>query len=290
MLTNAKVMIADAKANQYAIPAININNLEWIKAVLEAANEVNSPIIVATSEGAVKYMGGYLNCAQMVQNLIQALGISVPVCLHLDHGTYEGCKKALAAGYSSVMYDGSKLDIKDNIAKSAEIVQLAKQYNASVEVEVGTIGGIEDGISATGELADLDDCISISQLDIDMLACGIGNVHGIYPNDWEGLNFDLLQAISKKTNLAIVLHGGSGIDSKQVQKSIQLGVCKINVNTECQIAFANAIQNHLVSNPDLVSFKLYDPRKILAYGTEAIKQVVKTKYQEFNCINRNIKK
>ncbi|AJQ45636.1 fructose-bisphosphate aldolase [Ureaplasma diversum] len=290
MLTNAKVMIADAKANQYAIPAININNLEWIKAVLEAANEVNSPIIVATSEGAVKYMGGYLNCVQMVQNLIQALGISVPVCLHLDHGTYEGCKKALAAGYSSVMYDGSKLDIKDNIAKSAEIVQLAKQYNASVEVEVGTIGGIEDGISATGELANLDDCISISQLDIDMLACGIGNVHGIYPNDWEGLNFDLLQAISKKTNLAIVLHGGSGIDSKQIQKSIQLGVCKINVNTECQIAFANAIQNHLVSNPDLVLTKLYDPRKILAYGTEAIKQVVKTKYQEFNCINRNIKK
>lgn len=290
MLTNAKVMIADAKANQYAIPAININNLEWIKAVLESANEVNSPIIVATSEGAVKYMGGYLNCVQMVQNLIQALGISVPVCLHLDHGTYEGCKKALAAGYSSVMYDGSKLDIKDNIAKSAEIVQLAKQYNASVEVEVGTIGGIEDGISATGELANLDDCISISQLDIDMLACGIGNVHGIYPNDWEGLNFDLLQAISKKTNLAIVLHGGSGIDSKQIQKSIQLGVCKINVNTECQIAFANAIQNHLVSNPDLVLTKLYDPRKILAYGTEAIKQVVKTKYQEFNCINRNIKK
>lgn len=287
MLTNTKVMIAAAKQNKYAIPAININNLEWIKAVLESANEINSPIIIATSEGAVKYMGGYLNCVQMVQNFINALDIRVPVCLHLDHGTYEGCKKALVAGYSSIMYDGSKLKIKDNISKAKEIVELAKQYNASVEVEVGIIGGTEDGISANGELADLDDCIAMSKLDIDMLACGIGNVHGIYPQDWKGLNFNLLQRISSSTNLGIVLHGGSGIPVEQIQKSISLGVCKINVNTECQLAFADAIQKHLVANFNLVSSKLYDPRKILSYGVDAIKQVVKRKYHEFNCLNRN---
>lgn len=280
-LVNAKQMIADAYHNKYAIPAFNINNLEWIKVILQAANEANTPVLLATSEGAVKYMGGYLNCVQMVVNIANHLNIKIPVALHLDHGTFEGCKKAIDVGYTSVMYDGSKLNINENIKNSQAIIDYAKNKDISIELEVGGIGGVEDGITSDGELADVNECIEIAKLDFHMLACGIGNIHGVYPDDWKGLNFSLLQEINQKTKMPIVLHGGSGIDEKQIIKAIGYGVSKININTECQIAFAQALQSHLASIEDLVKQKKYDPRKILEYGTKAIYDVVLDKLKKF---------
>lgn len=285
-LVNAKKMIQDAYQNKYAIAAININNLEWIKAALNAANKTNTPLLLATSEGAVKYMGGYVNCFNMVNNLVSNMNIKVPVALHLDHGTYEGCFAAIKAGYTSVMFDGSKLSIEENIKQSQEVINFAQEHNVSVEVEVGGIGGVEDGVTSDGELADVNECVAISQLNIDMLACGIGNIHGIYPNDWKGLNFELLKEISQATNKPIVLHGGSGIEESQIVKAISLGVAKININTECQIAFANSVQNYLKNAGDLVATKQYDPRKILEYGVKAIEATIEEKFKKFGNYNK----
>ncbi|QDI64564.1 class II fructose-1,6-bisphosphate aldolase [Ureaplasma parvum] len=285
-LVNAKKMIQNAYENHYAVAAININNLEWIKAALLAAQETNSPLLLATSEGAVKYMGGYDNCYAMVVNLIKQMNIKTPVCLHLDHGTYEGCIKAINAGYSSIMYDGSKLSIEENIKNTKELLTITKLKGVSVEVEVGSIGGTEDGITSEGELANIDDCYQMCLLDIDMLACGIGNIHGIYPKNWKGLNFNLLKEISNKVNKPIVLHGGSGISDEQILKAINLGVAKININTECQIAFSNALQDHLTKAGDLILSKQYDPRKILAYGVDAIKNTIIDKFTKFNSLNK----
>lgn len=285
-LVNAKKMVQNAYKNHYAIAAININNLEWIKAALLAAQETNSPLLLATSEGAVKYMGGYDNCYAMVVNLMKQMNIKTPVCLHLDHGTYEGCIKAIDAGYSSIMYDGSKISIQENIENTKKLLAIAKLKNVSVEVEVGSIGGTEDGITSEGELANVNDCYQMCLLDIDMLACGIGNIHGLYPENWKGLNFDLLKEINIKVNKPIVLHGGSGISEEQILKAISLGVAKININTECQIAFSNALQDHLIKAGDLVAAKQYDPRKVLAYGVDAIKNTIIEKFTKFNSLNK----
>lgn len=284
-LVNAKKIIADANKNGYAIGAFNINNLEWIKAILETVNETKTPVILETSEGAVKYMGGYKNVYDMVSNLIDVLKIEVPVCLHLDHGTYEGAKKALEVGYTSVMFDGSHYDINENLEKTKEIVLLAKKTNASVEAEVGGIGGTEDGVTSEGELADPKECALVAATGIDMLAAGIGNIHGVYPSNWNGLNFDRLAEIKKACNMPLVLHGGTGIPADMIKKAISLGVAKINVNTELQIAFAEATRKYIEDGLDKVG-KGYDPRKLLAPGTEGIKAAVIKKIKIFGSIGK----
>lgn len=284
-LVNAKKIIADANKNGYAIGAFNINNLEWIKAILETVNETKTPVILETSEGAVKYMGGYKNVYDMVSNLIDVLKIEVPVCLHLDHGTYEGAKKALEVGYTSVMFDGSHYDINENLEKTKEIVLLAKKTNASVEAEVGGIGGTEDGVTSEGELADPKECALVAATGIDMLAAGIGNIHGVYPSNWKGLNFDRLAEIKKACNMPLVLHGGTGIPADMIKKAISLGVAKINVNTELQIAFAEATRKYIENGLDKVG-KGYDPRKLLAPGTEGIKAAVIEKIKIFGSIGK----
>lgn len=284
-LVNAKKIIADANKNGYAIGAFNINNLEWIKAILETVNETKTPVILETSEGAVKYMGGYKNVYDMVSNLIDVLKIEVPVCLHLDHGTYEGAKKALEVGYTSVMFDGSHYDINENLEKTKEIVLLAKKTNASVEAEVGGIGGTEDGVTSEGELADPKECALVAATGIDMLAAGIGNIHGVYPSNWKGLNFDRLAEIKKACNMPLVLHGGTGIPADMIKKAISLGVAKINVNTELQIAFAEATRKYIEDGLDKVG-KGYDPRKLLAPGTEGIKAAVIEKIKIFGSIGK----
>ena len=284
-LVNAKKIVTDASKNGYAIGAFNINNLEWIKAILETVNETKTPVILETSEGAVKYMGGYKNVFDMVSNLIEVMNIEVPVCLHLDHGTYDGAKKALEVGYTSVMFDGSHYDINENLAKTKEIVELAKKKNASVEAEVGGIGGTEDGVTSEGELADPKECALVAATGIDMLAAGIGNIHGVYPKDWKGLNFTRLAEIRKACNMPLVLHGGTGIPADMIKKAISLGVAKINVNTELQIAFAEATRKYIEEGLDKVG-KGFDPRKLLAPGTKGIKAAVVDKITIFGSIGK----
>ncbi|MDJ1648166.1 class II fructose-1,6-bisphosphate aldolase [Mycoplasma phocimorsus] len=285
MLTNAKKMLKDAYENKYAIPHINTNNLEWSKAILLTAQEMNSPVIIATSEGAIKYMGGFNVCAQMIKALIKDLNITVPVALHLDHGSFEGAKKAIAAGYTSIMYDGSHEPFETNYKNTKILVELAKEHNLSLEAEVGTLGGEEDGIIGDGEFADPVEAKKMADLGIDVLAAGIGNIHGPYPASWKSLNFEVLDNISKTIGLGVVLHGGSGIPKEQIQKVISLGVAKINVNTELQQANHKALREYIESGKDLEG-KNFDPRKLYAAGYKAMCETVKDKILEFGSQNK----
>ena len=286
MLVSAKEMLQKAKAGKYAVGQFNINNLEWTKAILLTAQENNSPVILGVSEGAGKYMTGFKTVAAMVKAMIEELGITVPVALHLDHGSYEGAKKAIAAGFSSVMFDGSHYAIDENIEKTKEIIALANANGISVEAEVGAIGGEEDGVVGSGEVADPDECKSIADLGVDMLAAGIGNIHGKYPDNWTGLNFDVLAKIQEKTGIMpLVLHGGTGIPAEMIAEAISLGVSKINVNTECQLSFADATRKYIEAGKDLEG-KGFDPRKLLAPGFEAIKATVKEKMELFGSVNK----
>ena len=286
MLVSAKEMLNKAREGRYAVGQFNINNLEWTKAVLLTAQENNSPVILGVSEGAGKYMGGYKTIVGMVNGMLEELNITVPVALHLDHGSYEGALKVIEAGFSSVMFDGSHYSIEENIAKTKEIVEIAHSKGISVEAEVGSIGGEEDGVVGTGEVADPNECKLIADLGVDMLAAGIGNIHGKYPENWAGLNFDALEAINKATgDMPLVLHGGTGIPAEMIQKAISLGVSKINVNTECQLSFASATRKYIEEGKDLQG-KGFDPRKLLAPGFEAIKATVKEKMELFGSINK----
>ena len=286
MLVNATEMLKKAKAEGYAVAQININNLEWTKAVLLTAEELKSPVILGVSEGAGKYMTGYKTVAAMVKAMIEELGITVPVALPLDHGSYEGAKKCIEAGFSSVMFDGSHYAIDENVQKTKEIVELAHSLGISVEAEVGSIGGEEDGVVGRGEVADADECKMIADLGIDFLAAGIGNIHGKYPANWQGLDFDALEAIKNKTEgMPLVLHGGTGIPADMIKKAISLGVAKINVNTECQLSFAAATREYIEAGKDQQG-KGYDPRKLLAPGFEAIKGTVKEKLELFGSVGK----
>ncbi len=291
MLVNATRMLKEAKAGHYAIGHFNINNLEWTKAVLTTAEELKSPVILGVSCGAGKYMGGFKVVAAMVRALDESLGITVPVALHLDHGTYDAAKACIEAGFTSVMFDGSSLPFEENIAKTKELVNLAHDKGVSIEAEVGAIGGTEDGITADGEVADPAECKKIVDLGIDFLAAGIGNIHGIYPEDWKGLHFDALERINEATgNIPLVLHGGTGIPDEQIKKAIYEGVSKINVNTDCQLVFAQATIDYCAAgkaNPtaDNAS-KGYDPRKLLKPGYEAIKAKVKEKMELFGSVGK----
>lgn len=280
MLVNAKEMLDKAYENGYAIAHFNTNNLEWTRAILEACEQKQTAVIIAASEGANKYMGGYKVVADLVKNLHDSLDITVPVAIHLDHGTYEGAKACIEAGFTSVMFDGSSLPLKENLEKTREIVELAHTKGISVEAEVGGIGGEEDGVTSAGELADVDECKKLASCGIDFIAAGIGNIHGVYPADWQGLNFDRLSEISDAVNMPIVLHGGTGIPEDQIKKAIELGVSKINVNTECQLAFAKATREYIEAGKDKEG-KGFDPRKLLAPGTNAIKEVVYQKLDMF---------
>lgn len=285
-LVSAKGILENARDGHYAVPAININNLEWTKAVLEQTQALNSPMLIAVSEGAAKYMGGFKTIVGMVNGMMEELNITVPVALHLDHGSYEGAKEAIAAGFTSVMYDGSALPFDENLEKTKEIVELAHSKGVSVEAEVGSIGGEEDGVIGTGELADPEECRLITETGIDFLAAGIGNIHGKYPENWQGLSFDRLEEIKAATgNIPLVLHGGSGIPEDQILKAIDLGVAKINVNTECQVAFADATRKYIEAGKDLEG-KGFDPRKLLAPGAEAIKEAVREKIEMFGSADK----
>jgi fructose-bisphosphate aldolase class II len=286
MLVSAKDMLVKARAGHYGVGAFNINNLEWTKAILETAQENNSPVILAVSEGAGKYMTGFKTVAAMVRAMIDSLNITVPVALHLDHGSYEGAKACINAGFTSIMFDGSHLPIDENIAKTRELVAAAHILGMSIEAEVGTIGGEEDGVIGAGEFADPKECKAIADLGIDFLAAGIGNIHGVYPENWQGLNFDVLANIQKEIgDLPMVLHGGTGIPDEMVQHAISLGVSKINVNTECQLVFADATRKYIEEGKDKVG-KGFDPRKLLLPGTEAIKAKVKEKMEVFGSIDK----
>ena len=286
MLVSAKEMLNKAREEKYAVGQFNINNLEWTKAVLLTAQENNSPVILGVSEGAGKYMGGYKTVVGMVNGMLEELNITVPVALHLDHGSYDGALKAIEAGFSSVMFDGSHYSIEENITKTKEIVEIAHSKGISVEAEVGSIGGEEDGVVGSGEVADPAECKLIADLGVDMLAAGIGNIHGKYPENWAGLNFDTLEAINNATgDMPLVLHGGTGIPADMIQKAISLGVSKINVNTECQLSFADATRKYIEAGKDLEG-KGFDPRKLLAPGFEAIKATVKEKMELFGSINK----
>ena len=275
MLVSAKEMIEKAHEGHYAIGAFNTNNLEWTKCILQAAEEAKSPVIIQASEGAAKYMGGYKVVADMVKDLHDSMKITVPVALHLDHGTYDGAKACIEAGFTSVMFDGSHYPIEENVEKSKEIIELAHSKGVSVECEVGGIGGVEDGVASNGELADPAECALVAGLGVDFLACGIGNIHGKYPANWAGLNFERLDAINAAVNgKPLVLHGGSGIPFEQTSKAITLGVSKINVNTELQLVFAAATRAYIEAGKDQEG-KGYDPRKLLKPGTDAI--IAKTK-------------
>ena len=279
-------MLEKAKAGHYAVGQFNINNLEWAKSILQVAQEMNSPGILGVSEGAGRYMCGYKTIVGMVEGMIEGLGITVPVALHLDHGTYEGAYKCIAAGFSSVMFDGSHYPIEENIAKTRELVEVCSSKGLSLEAEVGAIGGEEDGVIGGGEVADADECKMIADLGVTMLAAGIGNIHGKYPANWTGLNFDALAAISEKVgNIPLVLHGGTGIPEEMIKKAISLGVSKINVNTECQLSFAAATRKYIEEGKDLQG-KGFDPRKILAPGCEAIKATVREKIELFGSANK----
>ena len=286
MLVSAKEMLTKAKADHYAVGQFNINNLEWTKAALLTAQECNSPIILGVSEGAGKYMTGFKTVAAMVKAMIETLGITVPVALHLDHGSYDGALAGIDAGFSSVMFDGSHYGIEENIQKTKEIIEIAHSKGISVEAEVGAIGGEEDGVIGNGEVADPDECKMIADLGVDMLAAGIGNIHGKYPENWAGLNFDVLAKIQEKTGtMPLVLHGGTGIPEEMIKKAISLGVSKINVNTECQLSFAAATRKYVEEGKDLQG-KGFDPRKLLAPGFEAIKATIKEKMELFGSVNK----
>lgn len=280
-LVSAKEMLTKAKEGKYAVGQFNINNLEWTKAALLAAEEMKAPIILGVSEGAGKYMCGYKTVVGMVNAMLGDLKITVPVALHLDHGSYEGAKQCIEAGFSSIMFDGSHYKIEENVEKTKELVSICKEKGLSLEAEVGSIGGEEDGVVGNGECADPDECKEIADLGVDMLAAGIGNIHGKYPENWPGLSFDTLAAVQGKTgNMPLVLHGGTGIPDEMIQKAISLGVAKINVNTECQLSFAEATRKYIEAGKDKES-KGFDPRKLLAPGAEAIKATVKEKIQLF---------
>lgn len=286
MLVSATKMLQDAVKGKYAVGQFNINNLEWTKAILQTAQENNSPVILGVSEGAGKYMCGYKTVVAMVNAMIEELNITVPVALHLDHGTYEGAKKALDAGFSSIMFDGSHYAIEENVQKTTEIVNLCHEKGVSVEAEVGSIGGEEDGVIGAGEIADPQECKAIADLGIDFLAAGIGNIHGKYPANWKGLDFDALANIQKLTgDMPLVLHGGTGIPEKMIKEAISLGVAKINVNTECQLYFAEATRKYIEAGKDLEG-KGFDPRKLLAPGVEGIKTIVKEKMEIFGSVER----
>ena len=284
MLVSAKDMLVKAKEGHYAGGQFNINNLEWTKSVLLTAEELKSPVILGVSEGAGKYMTGFTTVAAMVKAMDESLGITVPVALHLDHGTYEGCYKCIKAGFTSIMFDGSHYDIEENVAKTSELVNVAHQLGLSIEAEVGSIGGEEDGVVGMGECADPAECKRIADLGVDMLAAGIGNIHGKYPEGWPGLRFDVLDAIQQKTGIMpLVLHGGTGIPADMIKKAITLGVSKINVNTECQLSFADATRKYIEAGKDLEG-KGFDPRKLLAPGADAIKATVKEKMELFGSV------
>lgn len=286
MLVSAKDMLEKAKAGKYAVGQFNINNLEWTKAVLLTAQENNSPVILGVSEGAGKYMGGYKTIVGMVNGLLEDLNITVPVSLHLDHGSFDGAKACIDAGFSSVMFDGSHYPIDENIAKTKELVEICNKLGISLEAEVGSIGGEEDGVVGTGECADPEECKAIADLGVTMLAAGIGNIHGKYPENWQGLSFETLEAVSNLTgDMPLVLHGGTGIPEDMIKKAISLGVAKINVNTECQLSFAEATRKYIEAGKDKEG-KGFDPRKLLAPGFEAIKETVREKMQLFGSINK----
>ena len=286
MLVSAKEMLEKAKAGHYAVGQFNINNLEWTKSVLLTAEELQSPVILGVSEGAGKYMTGFGTVAAMVKAMHDELGITVPVALHLDHGTYEGCYKCIKAGFTSIMFDGSHYPIDENVEKTKELVQVAHAMGMSIEAEVGSIGGEEDGVVGMGECADPDECKRVADLGVDMLAAGIGNIHGKYPANWKGLIFETLDAIQQKTGvMPLVLHGGTGIPADMIKKAISLGVAKINVNTECQLSFADATRKYIEAGKDLEG-KGFDPRKLLAPGAEAIKATVKEKMELFGSVGK----
>ncbi len=286
MLVSAKEMLTKAKAGHYAVGQFNINNLEWTKAILQTAQECNSPVILGVSEGAGKYMCGFKTVASMVKAMVEDLKITVPVALHLDHGSYEGAKACIEAGFSSIMFDGSHYPIDENVAKTTELVSICEEKGISIEAEVGAIGGEEDGVVGAGECADPDECKMIADLGVTMLAAGIGNIHGKYPANWAGLSFSTLAAVQEKTGaMPLVLHGGTGIPAEQIKKAIDLGVSKINVNTECQLAFAAATRAYVEAGKDLKG-KGFDPRKLLAPGVEAIKATVKEKMELFGSVNK----
>ncbi len=286
MLVSAKEMLNKAKAGHYAVGQFNINNLEWTKAILETAQEMNSPVILGVSEGAGKYMCGYKTVVGMVKGMIECLGITVPVALHLDHGSYDAALACIDAGFSSVMFDGSHFPIEENLKKTRELVELCDRLGISLEAEVGAIGGEEDGVVGSGEFADPDECKTIADLGVTMLAAGIGNIHGKYPANWPGLSFTTLEAISAKTgDMPLVLHGGTGIPDDMIARAIDLGVSKINVNTECQLVFAAATREYVEAGKDLQG-KGFDPRKLLAPGVSAIKAKVKEKILLFGSDNK----
>ena len=286
MLVSAKEMLDKAKAGHYAVGQFNINNLEWTKSILLTAQEMNSPVILGVSEGAGKYMTGFKTVAAMVKAMIEELNITVPVALHLDHGTYEGCYKCIEAGFSSIMFDGSHYPIEENVAKTKELVKIVADHGMSLEAEVGSIGGEEDGVVGMGECADPQECKMVADLGIDFLAAGIGNIHGKYPANWKGLSFETLDAIQKLTgDMPLVLHGGTGIPEDMIKKAISLGVSKINVNTECQLSFAAATRKYVEAGKDLEG-KGFDPRKLLAPGAQAIKDTVKEKMEMFGSVGK----
>ena len=286
MLVSATEMLKKAKAGHYAVGQFNINNLEWTKSILLTAQELNSPVILGVSEGAGKYMCGYKTVVGMVNGMLEELNITVPVALHLDHGSYEGAKKCIEAGFSSIMFDGSHYPIEENIEKTKELVATCNKLGLSLEAEVGAIGGEEDGVIGMGECADPNECKMIADLGVDMLAAGIGNIHGKYPANWKGLSFETLAAVKEAVgDMPLVLHGGTGIPEDMIKKAISLGVAKINVNTECQLAFADATRKYIEAGKDLEG-KGFDPRKLLAPGAEAIKATVKTKMELFGSVGK----
>ena len=286
MLVSAAEMLKKAKEGHYAVGQFNINNLEWTKAILLTAQELNSPVILGVSEGAGKYMCGYKTVVGMVNGMLEELNITVPVALHLDHGSYEGAKKCIEAGFSSIMFDGSHYPIAENIEKTKELVAICNEKGLSIEAEVGSIGGEEDGVIGMGECADPNECKQIADLGVTMLAAGIGNIHGKYPANWKGLSFETLDAVQQLTGaMPLVLHGGTGIPADMIKKAISLGVSKINVNTECQLAFADATRKYIEAGKDLEG-KGFDPRKLLAPGFEAIKATVKEKMELFGSVGK----
>ena len=286
MLVSAEEMLTKAKAGKYAVGQFNINNLEWTKAILLTAQELNSPVILGVSEGAGKYMCGYKTVVGMVNGMLEELNITVPVALHLDHGSYEGAKACIEAGFSSIMFDGSHYPIEENVEKTKELVGICKEKGLSIEAEVGSIGGEEDGVIGAGECADPNECKMVADLGVTMLAAGIGNIHGKYPKNWAGLSFETLAAVQEKTGtMPLVLHGGTGIPEDMIKKAISLGVSKINVNTECQLAVQEATRAYIEAGKELEG-KGFDPRKLLAPGTEAIKATVKEKMEIFGSVGK----
>ena len=286
MLVTAKEMLEKARDGKYAVGHFNINNLEWTKAILQTAEELRSPVILGVSEGAGKYMTGFKTVVGMVNGMLEELKITVPVALHLDHGTYEGCLKCIDAGFSSIMFDGSHYPIEENVEKTKELIRICREKGMSLEAEVGAIGGEEDGVVGMGECADPDECKRVADLGVDMLAAGIGNIHGKYPANWKGLSFETLAAVKEKVgDMPLVLHGGTGIPEDMIKKAISLGVAKINVNTECQLSFADATRKYIEAGKDLEG-KGFDPRKLLAPGAEAIKATVKEKMELFGSVGK----